>query len=130
MDKIKLIENSFENVVKNKEAFINTFYDDLFKLAPEVEHLFENTSKERQGEKLYNALVILVENINDPKALKDILQPLGQEHLNYGTQLAHYPVVGKCLIDSLKKFNNEEWSEDIEMAWLETYNSVVELMNN
>ena len=75
MDKIKLIENSFENVVKNKEAFINTFCDDLFKLAPEVEYLFENTSKERQG-KLYNALVILVENINDPEALKDILQPL------------------------------------------------------
>ena len=44
MDKIKLIENSFENVIKNKDAFINTFYDDLFKLAPEVEHLFENIS--------------------------------------------------------------------------------------
>ena len=130
MDKIKLIENSFEKIVKNKEVFINSFYDDLFKLAPEVEHLFEKTSKERQGEKLYNALVILVENINDPEALKDILQPLGQDHLNYGTQLAHYPVVGECLINSLKKFNKEEWSDDTESVWLETYNTVVELMNS
>ena len=130
MNKIKLIEKSFDKIVKNKDEFINSFYDDLFKLAPEVEYLFENTSKDRQGEKLYNALVILVENINDPKALKEILQPLGQEHLNYGTQLAHYPVVGKCLINTLKKFNNEEWSEDIESAWLETYNSVVGLMNS
>jgi len=130
MNKIKLIEKSFDKIVKNKDEFINSFYDDLFKLAPEVEYLFENTSKERQGEKLYNALVILVENINDPEALKEILQPLGQEHLNYGTQLAHYPVVGKCLINTLKKFNNEEWSEDIESAWLETYNSVVGLMNS
>jgi hemoglobin-like flavoprotein len=130
MNKIKLIEKSFDKIVKNKDEFINSFYDDLFKLAPEVEYLFENTSKERQGEKLYNALVILVENINDPEALKDILQPLGQDHLNYGAQLAHYPVVGECLIKSLKKFNNEEWSEDIESAWLETYNSVVGLMNS
>ena len=130
MNKIKLIEKSFDKIVKNKDEFINSFYDDLFKLAPEVEYLFENTSKDRQGEKLYNALVILVENINDPEALKEILQPLGQEHLNYGTQLAHYPVVGKCLINTLKKFNNEEWSEDIESAWLETYNSVVGLMNS
>lgn len=130
MDKIKLIEKSFENIVNNKEMFINTFYNELYSLAPEVEHLFQNTSKEKQGEKLYNALVILVENINDPDALKDILQPLGQDHLNYGAQLSHYPVVGECLINSLKKFNAEEWSKDIESAWLETYNSVVELMNS
>ena len=53
MDKIKLIENSFENVVKIKEAFINTFDHDLFKLAPEVEYLFENTSKGRDKGKNY-----------------------------------------------------------------------------
>lgn len=128
MDTISLIEKSFSKVKENKEEFINTFYDDLFILAPEVKYLFNNTTNQRQGEKLYNALVILVENISDPDAIKEILEPLGQDHLNYGAQLSHYPVVGECLINSLKKINKDEWNQDMEKAWSDTYQTVAEIM--
>ena len=40
-----LIEQSFSKVEENKEFFVKNFYSDLFELAPELEHLFKNTSK-------------------------------------------------------------------------------------
>ena len=65
------------------------------------------------------------------QSFKGLLQSLHYKVFEaaYGAQLAHYPVVGKCLINSLKKFNNEEWSEDIEIVGSETHNSPVPFLN-
>ncbi|MGC6478777.1 MAG: globin domain-containing protein [Flavobacteriaceae bacterium] len=128
MDTATLVEESFENVILNKDKFVQQFYTDLFKMAPSVEPMFKNTTKERQGEKLYNSLVILVENIRNPEAIKEILEPLGQDHVGYGTQLVHYPVVGQCLINTISELNGDHWSPNHEKAWLDTYQTVVELM--
>ncbi len=128
MDTAQLVEESFENVMLRKDEFILEFYDDLFKMAPAVEPMFRNTTKEKQGQKLYNSLVILVENIRNPEAIQEILEPLGQDHVGYGAQLAHYPVVGECLINTISKLNGDQWSSDHEQAWLNTYQTVVDLM--
>ena len=131
MDSNKIVIDSFKLVVKEKEKFIHYFYDHLFELAPETKHLFSNVSKVQQGEKLYKSLVILVENISTPENLVQILKPLGDRHVEYGSQIRHYPVVGQCLIDSIKYcLGSENWSNEIEEAWTETYQKVVMLMVN
>jgi len=128
MNTAQLIEESFSRVIENKQQFIGHFYDDLFTLAPEVEYLFKNTTKEKQGEKLYEALVILVENISTPEVIEEILRPLGDDHVGYGAQPAHYKVVGECLINSIKKLNGDHWSAAAEKAWLDTYQAVAKMM--
>jgi hemoglobin-like flavoprotein len=121
----KLITDSFKKIIENDEKFYIYFYDHLFKIAPEVEYLFKNVDRKTQGKKLYQSLVMLVENIENEKAIVELLKPLGDRHKSYGTQLQHYPVVGQCLIDSLKYVIAEDWNDDIEKAWTETYESVV-----
>ena len=123
-----LIEKSFSKVVENKDLFVQHFYADLFKLAPELEYLFKNTSKEKQGEKLFEALVLLVENIESPEVIEEMLRPLGNDHVGYGTQPKHYKIVGQCLISSIKKLNGEEWTSEKEKAWLATYEAVAQIM--
>ena len=86
MSNTNLIEQSFKKVEENKDLFVNNFYSDLFELAPELEYLFKNTSKEKQGEKLYEALILLVENLESPEVIQDMLKPLGQDHIGYGAQ--------------------------------------------
>ncbi|MGC6422715.1 MAG: globin domain-containing protein [Flavobacteriaceae bacterium] len=128
MNSNQLIQQSFSIVEKNKTQFIEDFYSDLFEMAPEVQYLFTNTTKEKQGEKLYNALVILVENIASPEVIVEMLEPLGQDHIGYGTQPHHYKLVGECLINSIKKLNGDAWSSEAEKAWLETYQVVANIM--
>ncbi len=124
-----IIIDSFKLVVKNKEKFINYFYDHLFQIAPETKHLFSGVNKVQQGEKLYKSLVILVENISSPEDLKDILKSLGDRHVEYGSQTRHYPIVGQCLLDSIKHtIGDQQWNKEIEDAWTKTYETVVMLM--
>lgn len=123
-----LIEQSFSKVEENKELFVKNFYSDLFDLAPDVEHLFKNTSKEKQGEKLYEALVLLVENLESPEVIKDMLKPLGRAHVGFGVQPKHYNVVGQCLVSSIKKLNGDSWNAEVEKAWLDTYGVVTQIM--
>ena len=128
MDDTILVEKSFENIKGNKKEFINKFYYNLFDMAPEVKQLFKNTDEVKQGEKLYNALLLLVENIKDSELLEDVLSSLGKDHVSYGAQLAHYPVVGECLIITFKSILKEKWNQETEKAWLNTYNTVIKLM--
>lgn len=121
----KLITDSFKKIIENDEKFYTYFYDHLFEIAPEVEYLFKKVDRKTQGKKLYQSLVLLVENIENEKAIFELLKPLGDRHKGYGTRLQHYPVVGQCLIDSLKYVIAEDWNDDIEKAWTETYESVV-----
>ena len=123
-----LIEKSFSKVVENKDLFVEHFYADLFELAPELEYLFKNTSKEKQGEKLFEALVLLVENIESPEVIEEMLRPLGNDHVGYGTQPKHYKIVGQCLVSSIKKLNGDEWTSEKEKAWLATYEAVAQIM--
>ena len=128
MSNTNLIEQSFTKVEENKDLFVNNFYSDLFELAPELEYLFKNTSKEKQGEKLYEALILLVENLESPEVIQDMLKPLGQDHIGYGAQPKHYSIVGQCLVSSIKKINGDDWNAEIEKAWLETYGVVAQIM--
>jgi hemoglobin-like flavoprotein len=128
MSTIALIEQSFSEVTKNKKIFVNTFYSDLFELAPELEFLFKNTTKEKQGEKLFEALVLLVENLETPEVIQEMLKPLGNDHIGYGTQPKHYSIVGQCLVSSIKKLNGDNWNSEMEKAWLDTYGSVAQIM--
>jgi hemoglobin-like flavoprotein len=128
MSTIALIEQSFSEVTKNKKIFVNTFYSDLFELAPELEFLFKNTTKEKQGEKLFEALVLLVENLETPEVIQEMLKPLGNDHIGYGTQPKHYSIVGQCLVSSIKKLNGDNWNSEMEKAWLDTYDSVAQIM--
>ncbi len=123
-----LIKQSFSKVEENKDLFVKNFYSDLFELAPELEYLFKNTSKEKQGEKLYEALILLVENLESPEVIQNMLKPLGQDHVGFGAQPKHYAIVGQCLVSSIKKLNGDNWNAEIEKAWLDTYGVVAQIM--
>ena len=52
----------------------------------------------KQGQKLLNSLVLLVENIRQPDVLKPVLKDLGARHKGYGTLPEYYPAVGEALL--------------------------------
>ena len=123
--RIELVEKSFEKVRENKDSFALTFYDQLFIESPQLKPLFENTDIPKQSEKLYGSLVLLVENIRHPEVLQSVL---GEKHKGYGAIEKHYPLVGSALIHTLAKYIDEDWTPEVEQAWVTTYGAVVDMM--
>ena len=83
---------------------------------------------QKQGPKLYAALVLLVESLRQPDELQRILRPLGKKHIGYGATAEHYPMVGNALMHALEKFLPDHWTPELGAAWANTLKEVTDIM--
>ncbi len=125
---IELVEQSFERIKPQAEAFVASFYQNLFVAYPETEKLFAKTDMNKQEKKLLNSLVLLVETLRQPELLKQILTDLGSRHKEYGTLPKYYPLVGEVLLQTFSDYLQEDWTNEVQQAWLETYNTATKMM--
>lgn len=117
---IELVEQSFELIKPQAEAFVGSFYQNLFKAYPETQRLFAKTDMKTQEKKLLNSLVLLVESLRQPELLKQILADLGARHKQYGTLPQYYPLVGEVLLQTFADYLQQDWTE--------TYDTVTHMM--
>src|SRR5689334_9227099 len=99
---IKLVQQSWAHVMPAAKQAGMLFYQKLFEAAPGVRHLFKTDVSEQAG-KLVTMLGYVVSKLNRMEELLPEVKKLGVRHNNYGTEPAHYEVVGQCLVATLKE---------------------------
>jgi hemoglobin-like flavoprotein len=125
---IELLESSFSRL--EEDSFANYFYNNLFADYPELKPLFANTLMEEQSKKLFKSLALVIENLQKPDILTEVLQKLGTRHVNYQVLPEHYPMVGKTLLKTFAMCLDDEWTSDLEQAWVDAYTAVAKLMSS
>lgn len=126
--KIARLETSFEKVKPNANAFVNSFYDNLFTDYPASKPLFTHTNMEKQKKQLLSALVFVVENLRNPDALIKALKGMGARHVKYGALPEHYPLVGNSLLKAFDQYLGSDWTEENKQAWVDAYGLITTLM--
>jgi methyl-accepting chemotaxis protein len=111
------LESSFNLLAPQGEELVRRFYNELFKRAPTVIPMFDNTTPAEQQTKLLDSLKLVIDNVRNPQALAPALTELGVKHQEYGALPEHYPVVASALIDTMKQMAGEAWTDTIESAW-------------
>src|SRR5689334_4033995 len=96
----ELLETSFQAVLLHGQAFVATFYERLFTRFPQTRVLFASTDMLEQRKKLQQSLALIVQHMQHPEALSDMLEELGQRHVTYGITPEHYPLVGSVLLET------------------------------
>jgi hemoglobin-like flavoprotein len=122
-----LLEASLGVVAPRAEQLVPYFYDLLFGAHPYLRRMFPADMNE-QNERLLNALLALVQGVDDPDRLVRQLQQLGRDHRKFGVREVHYAAVGKALIATLVAFAGPAWTDAIQQAWLDRYTFAVTLM--
>jgi hemoglobin-like flavoprotein len=125
---VNLLEQSFEVVKRCEVEFSTQFYTNLLSDYPKVRPLFANTNLEDQSKKLFASLVLVINNLHNPKTLSDTLKGLGTRHVKYGVLPQHYPMVGGTLLKTFAQILETEWTPDVETAWKEAYKAVAQIM--
>ena len=125
---VDLLEQSFEEVKPQADAFVNSFYENLFTANPEAKPLFEHTNMASQKKMLLNSLVMVVENLRKPDALDKALRGLGARHVKYGALPEHYPLVGGALLTTFEQYLQEKWTPDVKQAWVGAYGTISDIM--
>ena len=87
----ELLESSFQAIVLHGEAFVTAFYERLFTRFPQTRAFFAATDMLEQRKKLQQSLALIVQHMQHPEVLGDMLRELGQRHVTYGIRPEHYP---------------------------------------
>jgi nitric oxide dioxygenase len=107
-------------MLKDSERAANEFYATLFRLSPELRHLFP-AQMTGQARKFAATLLVAINSLENWNALAPVVEALARRHLSYGVERDHYAMVGRALIATLQNF--EATTEELE-AWTLTYTAL------
>jgi len=127
---VELLRSSFALVVEREPEVTARFYDVLFKNYPQVKPLFSGTTRERQERMLRDALVAVVDHLEDAPWLETQLKALGEKHVGYGVTPEMYGWVGASLLETLAGVAGDAWTPELAAAWTEAYGAIAGLMQS
>jgi NAD(P)H-flavin reductase/hemoglobin-like flavoprotein len=116
----QLLKESLALVEPVYEKVTGYFYARLFVENPQVRSMFPLVM-DVQRDRLFRALVNLVQGIERPEQLVPFLQQLARDHRKFGVRPEHYDAVGRALIGAVKEYSYGQWTDEVESAWWRTY---------
>jgi hemoglobin-like flavoprotein len=125
---IELLRTSFETVAARQPAITPRFYEILFARYPQSQALFGRNSTQAQQEMLQQSLVAVIEHLDDAPWLSSTLRALGAKHVDYGVTPDMFDWVGDALLATLAEILDEQWSDDVALAWQQAYGAIAGLM--
>lgn len=127
-DQIKLVQDSFRQVVPIKEAAAALFYDKLFAIDGSLRVLFRETDMKKQGAKLMAALGFVVQGLSRAETILPTVRDLARRHVGYGVEEHHYATVGQALIETLDAGLAEAFTPTVREAWAAAYGLLAGVM--
>ncbi|ATO13078.1 globin [Micromonospora sp. WMMA2032] len=103
------------------------FYSTLFLAHPETRQMF-GTNMAGQRDRLVSALGHIVSHVDQVDRLVGFLQQLGADHRKYAVRAEHYPAVGAALLETLRHFCAEAWTDELAADWAAAYGLVAQVM--
>lgn len=123
----KLLRESFALAVENEPALTERFYQKLFARAPHLSPMFRR-DRAAQAQMLRDALVAVIDHIDNGPWLGATLGALGARHVGYGVTPAMYDDVGGALVTTLEEACAARWTTAHARAWGDAYAAIVTLM--
>jgi len=125
---VALLRSSFEVVIERQPALTQRFYEILFERYPRAKALFVRNAPAAQEKMLADALVAVLDHLEDAPWLTSTLRGLGAKHKGYGVTEEMYGWVGASLLATLAEVAGKDWTPPLEAAWTEAYGAIAGLM--
>jgi hemoglobin-like flavoprotein len=127
---VNLLRSSFALVIERDPTLTHRFYGILFDRYPQAKPLFGRNSAAAQEKMLADALVAVLDHLEDAPWLKSTLSGLGHKHVGYGVTKEMYGWVGASLLATLAEVAADDWTPELEKAWTDAYGAIVGLMTS
>ena len=123
-----VLRESLGVVIEREAQITPLFYQRLFSRYPQVVPLFGKRSTDKQAQMLQEAIVAVVDHIEDGAWLQQTLGGMGRQHLDYGVEDHMYPWVKECLLETLEELGGDDWQASWTDAWDAALDAVAGLM--
>ena len=125
---VEILRTSFKMVDNSEPDLAARFYGMLFSRYPQVHPLFGHNSPQMQQRMLHQALVAVLDHLEDAFWLEDALMKYGARHADYGVTEEMYDWFGECLLATLAEIKGSSWTPPLAAAWAEAYAVISGLM--
>jgi len=125
---VEVLRNSFNLVVERSPQVTHRFYQILFDRYPATRDMFPAERRQNQEAMLTQALVAVLDHLEDAPWLTSTLHGLGAKHVGYGVTPEMYDWVGASLLATLAEACGSDWTPEVESAWVEAYGAIAGLM--
>ncbi|MEK0160114.1 NO-inducible flavohemoprotein [Pseudoalteromonas piscicida] len=126
---IELVKQSAPLLAQVGPEITAKFYHRMFNQHPELKGVF-NQSHQASGKQplaLFSALAAYANYIDQPEVLSDAILRINHKHVSLGILPEQYAIVGQHLIATLKAEFSEQFTDEIEQAWLSAYQFLADL---
>jgi hemoglobin-like flavoprotein len=123
-----LLRQSFELVVERAPNLTHRFYEILFERYPETREMFPTARRGQQENMLTQALVAVMDHLEDAPWLTSTLHGLGARHVHYGVSDEMYAWVGDALLSAIAEAAGADWTPELRRAWTDAYGAIAGLM--
>ncbi len=120
---IQLVKSTIPLLESAGTAITEHFYQRMFSHNPELQHIFNMSNQQsgRQSFALFSAIAAYAKHLDDLENLLSMVERIAHKHTSMNIQPAHYDIVGLHLIETLRELAPEQFTADIEAAWLAAY---------
>lgn len=127
-DRATILRQSLDLVASREPVITKRFYEILFDRYPQSQALFGRNATDRQQKMLQDAIVAVVDHVEDATWLEETLTAMGRKHVDYGVTPEMYGWVGTSLLATLAEIAGKEWTPEVEEAWVDAYGAISGLM--
>lgn len=127
---IALVQATVPLLKDQGEAIARHFYRVMFASHPEVKAFFNEAHQAEgtQARALAGAVLAYASNLDRLEALAGALPRIVHKHAALGVQPAHYPIVGRCLLQAIAEVLGPVATGEILAAWGEAYDALAALL--
>ena len=120
---IAIIKSTIPILEQGGTAITAHFYQRMFAHHPELKNIFNmsNQHNDRQRVALFEAVLAYAKNIDNLPVLQQAVERIAHKHSSFDIKPEHYQIVGHHLIASLKELVPEQFTKEVEQAWVKAY---------
>lgn len=126
-NQIETVKDSFHNVSPFADALSQSFYAELFRIAPSVRPYFPSDMEE-QRTKLMDTLAAVVLHLHQLQLINDTITDMARRHVDYGARPEHFAPVGHALIYALEQHAPGGLTPVETESWVAAYGQITDLM--
>lgn len=123
------LQASLHLMLQDEDAFAQLFYNKVFSIAPKTRRLFSGNITD-QGRLLTHMLGGIVYSLSRPEHLTTGLKKLGKNHIRYGVQPSHYPIVKQAMMETIDEILGNLKTPKTLDAWSAALDFVMDAMQN
>ncbi|MGN6529265.1 MAG: NO-inducible flavohemoprotein [Burkholderiaceae bacterium] len=130
-DQRAIVKSTVPLLEQGGEALTRHFYELMLREHPEVRPFFNQAHQQggSQQRALANAVLMYARHIDELEKLGDLVGVIVHKHVSLQIQPGHYPIVGACLLRSIREVLGAEIATDaVVAAWGAAYGQLAEIL--